>query len=109
MLAMPVFGQVQGDMAAAVPDSSGGGRDQVAADRRGPGLRERQGRQGAVGAEEMTSSQAATSCQPGPSADSRPARRSGLTSPGPVSTPDGRNSHPEPMPRATNPDKPPDR
>jgi hypothetical protein len=39
----------------------------------------------------------------------RPARRSGLTSPGPVSTPDGRNVHPEPMPRATNPDKPPDR
>jgi hypothetical protein len=29
--------------------------------------------------------------------------------PGPVSTPDGRNGHPEPMPRATNPDKPPDR
>jgi len=53
VLAVPAFGQMQGDVAAAVPGSSGGGRDQVAADRRGPGLRERQGRQGAGGAEEV--------------------------------------------------------
>ena len=41
VLAVPAFGQVQGDVAAAVPGGAGGDGDQVAADGRGPGLRER--------------------------------------------------------------------
>ena len=49
MLAVPAFGQVQGELAAAVPGGTGGHGDQVAADGRGPGLRERQAGQGAAG------------------------------------------------------------
>ena len=41
-LAVPAFGQVQGDMPAAVPGGAGGDRDQVPADGGRPGLRERQ-------------------------------------------------------------------
>ena len=33
----------------------------------------------------------------------RPARRSGLTSPEPVRTPDGRHGHPDPSPEPRNP------
>ena len=43
VLAVPAFGQVQGEVAAAVPGGAGGDGDQVAADGRGPGLREGQG------------------------------------------------------------------
>ena len=53
VLAVPAFGQVQGEVAAAVPGGAGGDGDQVAADGRGPGLGEGQGRQGAGGAEEV--------------------------------------------------------
>ena len=45
MLAVPAVGQVQGEVAAAVPGDRGGHGDQVPADRRGPGLGEGQGRQ----------------------------------------------------------------
>ena len=40
MLAVPAFGQVEGEVAAAVAGGAGGDGDQVAADGRGPGLRE---------------------------------------------------------------------
>ena len=42
VLAVPSLGQVQGDVAAAVAGGAGGDGDQVAADGRGPGFRERQ-------------------------------------------------------------------
>jgi hypothetical protein len=38
VLAVPAFGQVQGEVAAAVPGGAGGDGDQVAADGRGAGL-----------------------------------------------------------------------
>ena len=53
MLAVPAFGQVQGEVAAAVPGGAGGDRDQVPADGRAPGLREGQAGQGAGGAEKV--------------------------------------------------------
>src|SRR5436190_5271669 len=40
VLAVPAFGQVQGDVTAAVPGDAGSDRDQVAADGRGPGFGE---------------------------------------------------------------------
>ena len=43
VFAVPAFGQVQGDVAAAVAGGAGGDGDQVAADGRGPGLRGRAG------------------------------------------------------------------
>ena len=53
VLAVPAFGQVQGEVTVAVPGGAGGDGDQVAADGRGPGLRERQGRQGPGSAEQV--------------------------------------------------------
>jgi transposase len=47
VFAVPAFGQMQGEVAAAVPGGAGGDGDQVTADGGGPGLREGQGRQGA--------------------------------------------------------------
>ena len=43
LLAVPAFGQVEDEVAAAVPGGAGGDGDQVAADRGGAGLRERGG------------------------------------------------------------------
>ena len=60
LLTVPGLGQVQGNVAATVPGGAGGDGDQVPADGRGPGLRERQGRQGAGGAQQG-SSRASTS------------------------------------------------
>ena len=40
LLAVPVFGQVEGEVPSAVAGGAGGDRDQVAADGRGAGLRE---------------------------------------------------------------------
>ena len=39
LLAVPALGQVEDEVAAAVPGGAGGDRDQVAADRGGAGLR----------------------------------------------------------------------
>jgi hypothetical protein len=43
LFAVLAFGQVEGEMAEAVPGGAGGDGDQVPADGRGPGLREGQG------------------------------------------------------------------
>jgi hypothetical protein len=53
VLAVPAFGQVQGNVAAAVPGGAGRDGDQVPADGRGPGLRERQAGQGGGGAQQV--------------------------------------------------------
>jgi hypothetical protein len=53
VLAVPALGQVEGEVAAAVPGGAGGHGDQVAADGRGPGPGEVQGRQGAGGAQQV--------------------------------------------------------
>ena len=53
MLAEAALGQVEGEVAADVPGDPGGNGDQVTADGRGPGLRERQAGQGAGGAEQV--------------------------------------------------------
>jgi hypothetical protein len=53
VLAVPAFGQVQGEVAAAVPGDPGGNGDQVTVDGRGPGLGEGQAGQGAGGVEEV--------------------------------------------------------
>ena len=53
MLAVPGFGQVEGEVPAAVAGGAGGDGDQVTADGRGPGLRERRAGQGAGGAQQV--------------------------------------------------------
>ena len=53
MLAVPAFGQVEGEVAAAVPGDPGCNGDQVTADGGGPGLGEGQAGQGAGGAEQV--------------------------------------------------------
>ena len=53
MLAVPAFGQVDGDVAAAVAGGTGGDGDQVTADRGAAGLGERAAGQRAGGAEQV--------------------------------------------------------
>ena len=53
VLAVPAVGQVEGNVAASVAGGAGGDRDQVAADGRGPGLREGQAGQGAGRAQQV--------------------------------------------------------
>ena len=53
VLAVPAFGQVQGEAAAAVADGPGGDGDQVAADRDGAGPAVAAAGQGAGGAQEV--------------------------------------------------------
>src|ERR1700722_14926381 len=53
VLAVPVLGQVEGEVPAAVPGGAGGDRDQVPADRHGAGLGVEQAGQGAGGAQQV--------------------------------------------------------
>ena len=53
VLAVPAFGQVQGDVAAAVPGDAGGDVDQVAADGGAAGLGEGEAGQGSGGAQQV--------------------------------------------------------
>ena len=53
MFAVPAFGQVQGDVAAAVPGGAGGDVDQVTADRCAAGLAVGEAGQGSGGAQQV--------------------------------------------------------
>jgi len=53
LLAVPAFGQVEGEVASSVAGGAGGDSDQVTADRRGAGLREREAGQGAGRADQV--------------------------------------------------------
>jgi hypothetical protein len=63
MFVVPAFGQVQRDVAAAVPGGAGGDGDQVAADGGAAGLAAGQAGQGSGGTQQVVADRG--ECQPG--------------------------------------------